>query len=51
MDLKAILEHHVTDQIWSRSAVGPVSMPLSKHLLMMGIAAAILLVLDRKSVV
>lgn len=44
MDLKAILEHHVTDQIWSRFAVGPVSLPLSKHLLMMGIAALILLV-------
>lgn len=44
MDLKAILEHHVTDQIWARVALGPLSLPFSKHLLMMGIAALILLV-------
>ncbi|MCM2267191.1 MAG: F0F1 ATP synthase subunit A [Elusimicrobiales bacterium] len=45
MDLKAILEHHVVDQIWARIPVGPVSLPLSKHLLMMGIVSLILLVL------
>ncbi|MDD2805315.1 MAG: F0F1 ATP synthase subunit A [Elusimicrobiales bacterium] len=44
MDLKAILEHHVTDRIWSRIYVGPLDLPLSKHLLMMGIASLILLV-------
>ncbi|MHB0995223.1 MAG: F0F1 ATP synthase subunit A [Elusimicrobiales bacterium] len=44
MDLKAILEHHVTDQIWSRIPVGPLDLPLSKHLLMMGIASLVLLV-------
>jgi F-type H+-transporting ATPase subunit a len=44
MDLKAILEHHVTDQVWSRFSVGPLELPLSKHLLMMGIVSAILLV-------
>lgn len=43
MDLKAILEHHVTDQIWARVALGPLDLPLSKHLLMMGIVALILL--------
>ena len=44
MDLKLILEHHVTDHIWSWIRLGPLNLPLSKHLLMMGIAALILLV-------
>jgi len=44
MDLKLILEHHVTDRIWSWIYLGPLKLPLSKHLLMMGIASLILLV-------
>lgn len=44
MDLKLILEHHVTDHIWSWINLGPLKLPLSKHLLMMGIASFILLV-------
>lgn len=44
MDLKLILEHHVTDHIWSWVRLGPLNLPLSRHLLMMGIAALILLV-------
>jgi F-type H+-transporting ATPase subunit a len=45
MDLKLILEHHVTDRIWSWLHVGSLSLPISKHLLMMGIASFILLAL------
>ena len=44
MGLKEIIEHHVLDHIWSRLAFGPLSLPISKHLLMMGIASLILLV-------
>lgn len=43
MGLKEILEHHVVDHIWSWLVLGPVRLPLSRHLLMMGIATVILL--------
>lgn len=45
MELKAILEHHIVDHIWSWVSLGPLDLPLSRHLLMMGIASLILLVL------
>ena len=45
MGLKEILEEHAVDHIWSRVTLGPVGFPLSKHLLMMGIASLILLVI------
>lgn len=44
MGLKEILDHHVADHVWSWVSLGPLNLPISKHLLMMGIAAAILLV-------
>ena len=44
MGLKEILEHHVLDHIWSWVTLGPLRLPISKHLLMMGIASFILLV-------
>jgi len=43
MGLKEILEHHVVDHVWSWIVMGPLRLPLSKHLLMMGIASLILL--------
>jgi F-type H+-transporting ATPase subunit a len=43
MGLKEILEHHVVDHIWYWLTIGPVRLPLSRHLLMMGIVSAILL--------
>ena len=43
MGLKEILEHHVLDHIWAWITLGPVRLPLSRHLLMMGIASFILL--------
>ena len=43
MELKQILEHHVVDHIWSWVTFGPLNLPISKHLLMMGIAALILM--------
>jgi len=42
MDLKAILEHHIVDHIWTWFQLGPLKLPFSKHVLMMLIAAAIL---------
>lgn len=45
MGLKEILEHHAVDHIWSWVTLGPLNLPISKHLLMMGIAALILLVI------
>jgi F-type H+-transporting ATPase subunit a len=42
MDLKAILEHHVVDRIWTYFRLGPLNLPFSKHVLMMLIAAFIL---------
>jgi F-type H+-transporting ATPase subunit a len=44
MGLKEILEHHVVDHVWTWLALGPLRLPFSKHLLMMGIASLILLV-------
>ena len=44
MGLKEILEHHIVDHIWSWVVFGPLRLPVSKHLLMMGIASLILLV-------
>ncbi|MCX5784308.1 MAG: F0F1 ATP synthase subunit A [Elusimicrobia bacterium] len=44
MGLKEILEHHVVDHVWAWASLGPLKFPVSKHLLMMGIAAFILLV-------
>ncbi len=44
MELKEILEHHVVDHIWSWVVLGPLHLPISKHLLMMVIAGLILLV-------
>ncbi|HCC47900.1 MAG TPA: ATP synthase F0 subunit A [Elusimicrobia bacterium] len=44
MELKQILEHHVVDQVWSWVSLGPLKLPLSKHLLMMGIASLIMLI-------
>lgn len=44
MELKEILDHHIVDHIWSWIALGPLKLPVSKHLLMMGIASLILLV-------
>ena len=45
MGLKEILEHHVLDHVWYWLTLGPLRLPLSKHLLMMGIASLILLVI------
>ena len=44
MGLKEILEHHIVDKIWSWVVLGPLRLPVSKHLLMMGIASLILLI-------
>lgn len=44
MGLKEILEHHIVDHVWSWLAVGRFQLPLSKHLLMMVIASALLLI-------
>ncbi|HNW43350.1 MAG TPA: F0F1 ATP synthase subunit A [Elusimicrobiales bacterium] len=44
MGLKEILEHHVVDHIWSWVVFGPLRLPVSKHLLMLGIASLIMLV-------
>jgi len=44
MGLKEILEHHVVDHIWSWVTLGPLHLPISRHLLMMGLASLILLV-------
>ena len=45
MELKEILEHHIVDHIWGWVTFGPLRLPLSKHLLMMGLAALILAVI------
>ncbi len=44
MDLKEILEHHIVDHILSWVNLGPLQLPLSKHLLMMIIASLIMLI-------
>lgn len=43
MDFKALLEHHILDHAWARLDLGFISLPFSKHLLMMWIAAAALI--------
>ncbi len=43
MELKEILEHHVVDHIWTFFSLGPLTLPFSKHVLMMFIAAFLLL--------
>ncbi len=45
MDLKEILEHHIIDHVWNWVNLGSLKLPLSKHLLMMLIAAFIMVVL------
>lgn len=45
MDLKHTLEHHLLDDVWSRFQLAGLSLPVSKHVLMMLIAAAGLCVL------
>ncbi|MCX5792486.1 MAG: F0F1 ATP synthase subunit A [Elusimicrobia bacterium] len=44
MGLKEILEHHIVDHVWARFTLGTHVFPVSKHLLMLGIASLILLV-------
>jgi F-type H+-transporting ATPase subunit a len=44
VDLRPILEHHILDQVWARLTLGALSLPISKHLLMMILAAALLAV-------
>ena len=44
MELKEILEHHIIDHVWAWFTLGPLRLPVSKHLLMMVIASVILLV-------
>ena len=43
MELKAILEHHILDHVWTFFRLGPLTLPFSQHVLMMLIAAFILL--------
>lgn len=43
MELKTILEHHIVDHIWLFFSLGPLTLPFSKHVLMMLISAFILL--------
>lgn len=43
MELKEILEHHIVDHIWAWAALGPLKFPVSKHLLMLGLASLLLL--------
>lgn len=44
MGLKEILEHHILDHVWAWVSLGPLKLPVSKHLLMLGVASFILLV-------
>lgn len=44
MELKEILEHHIIDKVWAYLELGPVHLPVSKHLLMMVIAFILLVV-------
>ena len=43
MELKEILEHHIIDHVWTYLGFGPINLPISKHLLMMAIAALLML--------
>lgn len=42
MELKEILEHHIIDKVWAYLELGPIHLPISKHLLMMAIAFILL---------
>jgi len=42
MEFKEILEHHIIDKVWTYLEIGPVHLPISKHLLMMAIAFLLL---------
>lgn len=44
MEFKEILEHHILDKVWAYLDIGPVRLPISKHLLMMCIAFILLTV-------
>ena len=44
MEFKEILEHHILDKVWAYLDVGPMRLPISKHLLMMCIAFILLTV-------
>ena len=44
VDIKEILEHHILDHVFTRLGFHGLSLPLSRHVLMMGIAALIVLV-------
>ena len=44
MDLKEIIEHHVLDHVYAYIGVGQLSLPISKHLLMMGLVGAGLMI-------
>lgn len=44
MDLSHILEHHLLDEVWTRLPAGALSLPISKHVLMMALAAVGLMV-------
>jgi F-type H+-transporting ATPase subunit a len=43
MELKTILDHHIADHIWAFFRLGPLTLPFSKHVLMMLIAALLLI--------
>src|SRR5438067_1213824 len=44
MDLKHVLEHHILDEVYSTFQLAGITFPFSKHVLMMLIAAAVLVV-------
>ncbi len=44
MEFKEILEHHIIDKVWAYLDIGPIHLPISKHLLMMAIAFILLTV-------
>jgi len=44
MDIKGILEHHLIDLVWTRFNVAGISIPVSKHVLMLWISALLLLI-------
>jgi len=44
MGLKEILEEEVIDRIWARLPLGPVDLPISKHMLMIALGSLLLAV-------
>ncbi len=44
MDFSHVIEHHILDEVWMRLPIFNGLLPWSKHVLMLGIAAAILMV-------